>query len=125
GGGGGRRGVRAARRGVRARRRGAARATRPLRSIPCPAVNDVLRRRSVGAPAARSTLLTVLGEYLLPRPEGVWQEALIGSLRLLGVTPSAARQAVVRPAPGDWAGGGGVGRAAPRRPPGAAAEPPR
>ena len=54
-------------------------------------MNDVLRRRSVGAPAARSTLLTVLGEYLLPRPDGAWQEALIAALRLLGHTPSAAR----------------------------------
>lgn len=38
-------------------------------------MDDVLRRRSVGAPAARSTLLTVLGEYLLGRPDGAWQEA--------------------------------------------------
>src|SRR4051795_6545488 len=70
----------------------------------------MLRRRSVGAPAARSTLLTVLGEFLLPRPEGVWQEALIGSLRLLGFTPSAARQAVVRSAREDWLQGERVGR---------------
>jgi phenylacetic acid degradation operon negative regulatory protein len=73
-------------------------------------VNDVLRRRSVGAPAARSTLLTVLGEYLLPRPEGVWQEALIGSLRLLGFTPSAARQAVVRSTREGWLQGERIGR---------------
>jgi phenylacetic acid degradation operon negative regulatory protein len=73
-------------------------------------VDDVLRRRSVGAPAARSTLLTVLGEYLLPRPEGAWQEALIGSLRALGFTPSAARQAVVRSAREDWLEGERVGR---------------
>jgi phenylacetic acid degradation operon negative regulatory protein len=73
-------------------------------------VDDVLRRRSVGAPAARSTLLTVLGEYLLPRPEGAWQEALIGSLCLLGFTPSAARQAVVRSAREDWLRGERVGR---------------
>ena len=59
-------------------------------------MEDVLRRRSVGAPAARSTLLTVLGEFLLPRPDGAWQEALIAALQLLGFTPSAARQAVVR-----------------------------
>jgi len=59
-------------------------------------VEDVLRRRSVGAPAARSTLLTVLGEYLLQRPEGAWQEGLIAALNVLGFSPSAARQAVVR-----------------------------
>src|SRR6201991_352982 len=73
-------------------------------------VNDVLRRRSVGAPAARSTLLTVLGEYLLPRPEGVWQEALIGSWQLLGFTPSAARQAVVRSTREGWLQGERIGR---------------
>jgi phenylacetic acid degradation operon negative regulatory protein len=74
------------------------------------AVNDVLRRRSVGAPAARSTLLTVLGEFLLPRPEGVWLQALIGSLRLLGFTPSAARQAVVRSTREGWLQGERIGR---------------
>ncbi len=73
-------------------------------------MNDVLRRRSVGAPAARSTLLTVLGEFLLPRPEGAWQEALIGSLRLLGFTPSAARQAVVRSTREGWLEGERIGR---------------
>jgi phenylacetic acid degradation operon negative regulatory protein len=73
-------------------------------------VDDVLRRRSVGAPAARSTLLTVLGEYLLQRPDGAWQEALIASLKLLGFTPSAARQAVVRSARENWLEGERVGR---------------
>ena len=29
-------------------------------------MNEQLRRRSVGAPAARSALLTMLGEYVLP-----------------------------------------------------------
>ena len=73
-------------------------------------MNDVLRRRSVGAPAARSTLLTVLGEYLLPRPDGAWQEALIASLRLLGYTPSAARQAVVRSTREGWLEAERIGR---------------
>jgi phenylacetic acid degradation operon negative regulatory protein len=73
-------------------------------------VDDVLRRRSVGAPAARSTLLTVLGEYLLPRPDGAWQEALIASLRLLGYTPSAARQAVVRSTREGWLSAERIGR---------------
>jgi phenylacetic acid degradation operon negative regulatory protein len=55
-------------------------------------------------------LLTVLGEYLLPRPDGVWQEALIGSLRLLGFTPRAARQAVVRSTREGWLEGERIGR---------------
>jgi phenylacetic acid degradation operon negative regulatory protein len=73
-------------------------------------VDDVLRRASVGAPAARSTLLTLLGEFLLPRPDGAWQEALIAGLQLLGFSPSAARQAVVRSAREDWLAGERVGR---------------
>jgi phenylacetic acid degradation operon negative regulatory protein len=73
-------------------------------------VEDVLRRRSVGAPAARSTLLTILGEFLLPRPDGAWQEALIAALNRLGFTPSAARQAVVRSAREGWLEGERVGR---------------
>ena len=73
-------------------------------------MNDVLRRRSVGAPAARSTLLTVLGEFLLQRPDGAWQEALIGALALLGYTPSAARQAVVRSTREGWLEAERIGR---------------
>ena len=73
-------------------------------------MDDVLRRRSVGAPAARSTLLTVLGEFLLPRPDGAWQEALIAGLQLLGYTPSAARQAVVRSTREGWLASERVGR---------------
>jgi phenylacetic acid degradation operon negative regulatory protein len=65
-------------------------------------MDEVLRRRSVGAPAARSLLLTVLGEFVLPRPDGVWQEALVGSLRLLGFSDAAARQAVARSAREGW-----------------------
>jgi phenylacetic acid degradation operon negative regulatory protein len=75
-------------------------------------VEDVLRRRSVGAPAARSTLLTILGEFLLPRPEGAWQEALVGALRELGFSPSASRQAVARSAREGWLRSERVGRRA-------------
>jgi phenylacetic acid degradation operon negative regulatory protein len=73
-------------------------------------VEDVLRRRSVGAPAARSTLLTVLGEYLLQRPEGAWQEGLIAALNTLGFSLSAARQAVIRSTREGWLEGERVGR---------------
>src|SRR5205807_2790172 len=57
-------------------------------------MDDQLRRRSVGAPAARSLLLTILGEYVLPRPNGVWQETLVAALSSLGYTEQAARQAL-------------------------------
>ena len=65
-------------------------------------MDDQLRRRSVGAPAARSLLLTVLGEYVLPREEGVWQEALVAALVALGSTPQAARQALARTTRDGW-----------------------
>jgi phenylacetic acid degradation operon negative regulatory protein len=65
-------------------------------------VNDQLRRRSVGAPAARSVLLTVLGEFVLPRSDGVWQETLVAALGTLGYTPQAARQAISRSVRNGW-----------------------
>ncbi|MGH2945139.1 MAG: PaaX family transcriptional regulator [Solirubrobacteraceae bacterium] len=65
-------------------------------------MNDQLRRRSVGAPAARSVLLTMLGEYVLPRPDGVWQETLIGALGALEYKVQAARQALARSVSAGW-----------------------
>jgi len=65
-------------------------------------VNDQLRRRSVGAPAARSTLLTVLGEYVLPAPDGAWQETLVSALNALDYKTQAARQALARSVSGGW-----------------------
>jgi phenylacetic acid degradation operon negative regulatory protein len=73
-------------------------------------VNDVLRRRSVGAPAARSMLLTVLGEYALPRHEGLWQESLVSALTTVGYSAAAARQAVVRSTKDGWLSGERIGR---------------
>src|SRR3982751_2911256 len=65
-------------------------------------MNDQLRRRSVGAPAARSALLTILGEYVLPAPGGAWQETLIGALGTLGYKTHAARQALARSVSAGW-----------------------
>ena len=59
-------------------------------------MDDQLRRRSVGAPAARSLLLTILGEYVLPRGEPVWHETLVGALVSIGYSSHAARQALAR-----------------------------
>jgi phenylacetic acid degradation operon negative regulatory protein len=66
------------------------------------APNEQLRRRSVGAPAARSLLLTVLGEYVLARPAGVWQETLVSALVSLGYSQQAARQALSRSTRDGW-----------------------
>src|SRR4051794_2439813 len=65
-------------------------------------MDDALRRRSVGAPAARSALLTVLGEYVFGAPEGVWQETLIGALGTLDYRMQAARQALARSVAAGW-----------------------
>jgi phenylacetic acid degradation operon negative regulatory protein len=65
-------------------------------------MDDALRRRAVGAPAARSALLTVLGEYVLGRPAGVWQETLINALGALDYRTQAARQALARSVTAGW-----------------------
>lgn len=66
------------------------------------APHEQLRRRSIGAPAARSLLLTVLGEYVLARPAGVWQETLVSAMVSLGYSPQAARQALSRSTRDGW-----------------------
>jgi phenylacetic acid degradation operon negative regulatory protein len=65
-------------------------------------IDDQLRRRSVGAPAARSLLLTILGEYLLPRDQPVWHETLVSALASVGYTEHAARQALARSVRDGW-----------------------
>lgn len=56
----------------------------------------------MGAPAARSVLLTVLGEYVAPRGREVWLETLVGALEALGYRTQAARQALTRSVSGGW-----------------------
>lgn len=56
------------------------------------------RRRELGATSARSLLLTVLGEFVLPRDEPVWTQVLIDVLGLLEVEHKSARQALARTA---------------------------
>ena len=51
-------------------------------------MDDQLRRRSVGVPAARSLLLTVLGEYVLPRGDAVWHETLVSAWSRSGYSPA-------------------------------------
>jgi phenylacetic acid degradation operon negative regulatory protein len=69
-----------------------------------------LRRRSLGPPAARSVLLTVLGEYAMPRQGAVWQESLVGALVTLGHTEQTSRQAVARSTRDGWLAGERLGR---------------
>src|SRR3954465_9012133 len=77
-----------------------------------PGGNHQLRPRAVGAPAARSALLTVLGEYVLPASGAAWQETLIGALGTLGYKTHPPRHAPGR-------------RGAPRAPAGAGGRRPR
>ena len=74
----------------------------PSREAGAVAGDDQLRRRSVGSPAARSLLLTVLGEYVLPRSGEVWQETLVAALAAVGYTEQAARQALARSTRDGW-----------------------
>lgn len=54
------------------------------------------RRAGPGSTSARSLLLTVLGEFVLPSGEPVWTGALLGALEALGIEEKAARQALAR-----------------------------
>jgi phenylacetic acid degradation operon negative regulatory protein len=69
---------------------------------PVPAGAALGRRRELRQPSARSLLLTVLGEYVLPGGEPVWTATLIHVLALLGVAEKAARQALARAAAEGW-----------------------
>ena len=56
------------------------------------------RRRELGATSARSLLLTVLGEFVLPSDDAVWTQVLLDVLGGLGVESKSARQALARTA---------------------------
>jgi phenylacetic acid degradation operon negative regulatory protein len=60
------------------------------------------RRRSVSPPSARSLLLTVLGELVLPNDNPVWTSALLTVLGGLDVEEKSARQAIARTAADGW-----------------------
>ncbi|GAA4081646.1 PaaX family transcriptional regulator [Actinomadura miaoliensis] len=60
------------------------------------------RRHNVGGTSARSLLLTVLGEFVLPSGEPVWTSTLLRVLAGLGVEEKSARQAVNRTAADGW-----------------------
>jgi phenylacetic acid degradation operon negative regulatory protein len=47
-------------------------------------------------------LLTVLGEYVLPRGEPVWQETRVAALGALEISEHAARQALARSVRDGW-----------------------
>jgi phenylacetic acid degradation operon negative regulatory protein len=66
-------------------------------------MDEQLRRRAVGAPAARSALLTVLGEYVLAAPDrGAWRETLTTAIETLGYKSHASKQALARSVAAGW-----------------------
>jgi phenylacetic acid degradation operon negative regulatory protein len=60
------------------------------------------RRHSVGSGSARSLLLTVLGEFVLPSGRPAWTSALLHVLGGLGAEEKSARQAIARTAADGW-----------------------
>jgi phenylacetic acid degradation operon negative regulatory protein len=59
---------------------------------------EVIRRREVRHTSARSLLMTVLGEFVLPAGRPVWTWALVDTLASVGVAEKSARQALARAA---------------------------
>ncbi|HET9894182.1 MAG TPA: PaaX family transcriptional regulator C-terminal domain-containing protein [Streptosporangiaceae bacterium] len=70
------------------------------------------RRRELGPSSARSLLLTILGEYVLPRDQPVWTGTLVAALGLFGVAEKTARQALARTAAEGWIASSRHGRLA-------------
>ena len=68
------------------------------------------RRQELGAASARSLLLTVLGEFVLPRGEQVWTSTLLELAADLDVAEKAARQALMRTADDGWIAAQRIGR---------------
>ncbi len=70
----------------------------------------VSRRREVGHASARSLLMTLLGEYVLPCDRPVWTSELVAGLGMFGVEERSARQALARAAGEGWLASRKVGR---------------
>jgi phenylacetic acid degradation operon negative regulatory protein len=70
----------------------------------------VTRRQELGAASARSLLLTVLGEFVLPSGRPVWTSTLLELLADLDVAEKAARQAIMRTSDSGWIEASRVGR---------------
>jgi phenylacetic acid degradation operon negative regulatory protein len=74
------------------------------------AVPALSRRREVGEASARSLLMTILGEFVLPFGEPVWTSTLVRVLGLAGVEEKSARQSLARTAAEGWLCADRVGR---------------
>jgi phenylacetic acid degradation operon negative regulatory protein len=70
----------------------------------------VTRRREVSHTSARSVLMTVLGEYALPRQVPVWTSTLVDVLGIFEIEEKSARQALSRAAGEGWLRSERIGR---------------
>jgi phenylacetic acid degradation operon negative regulatory protein len=77
---------------------------------PAGATPALSRRREVGEGSARSLLMTILGEFVLPFGQQVWTATLVHSLGLVGIEEGSARQALARTAAEGWLTSDRVGR---------------
>jgi phenylacetic acid degradation operon negative regulatory protein len=68
------------------------------------------RRREVGGGSARSLLVTILGEFVLPAARPVWTGTLVDVLAMLDVEEKSARQALARTAAEGWLSSDRIGR---------------
>src|SRR6266511_5716022 len=50
------------------------------------------RRRELGDTSARSLLMTILGEFVLPRHEAAWTSTLVAALAMFGVEEKSAQK---------------------------------
>jgi len=57
---------------------------------------------TAGRASARSLLLTVMGEFVLPSGGSAWTSSLVAGVGDLGVSPAAARQALMRMSHAGW-----------------------
>lgn len=64
----------------------------------------------MGETSARSLLLTILGEFVLPADEPVWTSTIVEALDSLDVEEKSARQALARTAADEWLASERVGR---------------
>ncbi|SNR42882.1 transcriptional regulator, PaaX family [Haloechinothrix alba] len=70
----------------------------------------VSRRRELSHTSARSLLMTILGEYVLPMDEPVWTATLVDVLALFDIEEKSARQALARTAAEGWLTSERIGR---------------
>ncbi|MQA07227.1 MAG: PaaX family transcriptional regulator [Pseudonocardiaceae bacterium] len=77
------------------------------RNTPRPTLS---RRREVSHTSARSLLMTLLGEFVLPRDRPVWTSTLVDVLATFDVEEKSARQALARSAAEGWLASERVGR---------------